>query len=294
VTDPAELIERLESTISGYRAPRALVAFSGGVDSATTLALGARALGREAVTAVTAVSPSYATGELDAARDLAMLIGVEHRTIDTGEVEREAYARNDGMRCFHCKAELYTVLARLVSETAREGTVVMAGANADDKNEFRPGLLAADRFGARNPLLEVGVGKREVRAIARRLGLTVSEKPALACLSSRVAFGIRITPDLLARIDRAEAMVRSLGFETVRVRHRGDVATIEVEPADVRRLEAHSGLSSLLADLRDLGWREAKVDPAGYLAGSMNSTLLINPILSSLRAAARRVNGIAG
>jgi pyridinium-3,5-biscarboxylic acid mononucleotide sulfurtransferase len=277
MTNPAELIERLESTISGYGASSALVAFSGGVDSATTLALGARALGREAVTAVTAVSPSYATGELEAARELAALIGVEHRTVDTGEVEREAYARNDAMRCFHCKAELYTVLARLVSETAREGTVVIAGANADDKNEFRPGLLAADRFGVRNPLLEVGVGKREVRAIARRLGLTVSEKPALACLSSRVAFGIRITPDLLARIDRAEAMVRSLGFETVRVRHRGDVATIEVEPTDVGRLEAHSGLSSLLADLRDLGWRDARVDPAGYLAGSMNATLFVMP-----------------
>jgi len=277
MTNPADLIERLERAIMGYGTPRALVAFSGGVDSATTLALGARALGREAVTAVTAVSPSFAAGELEAARDLAAMIGVEHRTIDTGEVGLEAYARNDAMRCFHCKAELYTVLARLVSETAHDGTVVMAGANADDKNEFRPGLLAADRFGVRNPLLDVGVGKREVRAIARWLGLTVSEKPALACLSSRVAFGIRITPDLLARIDRAEAMVRSLGFDTVRVRHRGEVATIEVEPAEVRRLEAHPGLSELLAKLRDLGWREARVDPAGYLAGRMNATLFVMP-----------------
>jgi uncharacterized protein len=277
MTNPADLIERLEGVIIGYGAPRALVAFSGGVDSATTLALGARALGREAVTAVTAVSPSYATGELEAARQLATLIGVEHRTIETGEVEREAYARNDGMRCFHCKAELYTILGRLDSETADDETVVMAGANADDKSEFRPGLLAADRFGVRNPLLEVGVGKREVRAIARRLGVPVSEKPALACLSSRVAFGIRITPDLLVRIDRAEAMVRSLGFETVRVRHRGDVATIEVEPSEVCRLEAHPGLSGLLADLRDLGWREARVDLSGYRAGAINSTLMAMP-----------------
>jgi len=277
MTNPEELIERLEMAIIGYGAPRAIVAFSGGVDSATTLALGARALGGEAVTAVTAVSPSYASGELEAARQLATLIGVKHRTIETGEVEREAYVRNDAMRCFHCKAELYTVLGRLVSETAHDGTVVMAGANADDLNEFRPGLLAADRFGVRNPLLELGVGKRQVRAIARLLGLAVSEKPALACLSSRVAFGIRITPDLLARIDRAEAMVRSLGFETVRVRHRGDVATIEVEPAEVGRLQAHRGLSALLGDLRDLGWREARVGPSGYRTGSMNSTLLVTP-----------------
>ena len=149
----------------------------------------------------------------------------------------------------------------------------MAGANADDLSDFRPGLRAAAQQGVRNPLLELGVGKREVRAIARRLGLAVADKPALACLSSRVAFGIRISPWLLSRVDRAERMVRALGFDTVRVRHFGDRATIEVVPGEVARLEDHPGLGSLVEDIRSLGWLEVSVDPNGYREGSLNATL---------------------
>jgi pyridinium-3,5-biscarboxylic acid mononucleotide sulfurtransferase len=239
------------------------------------MALAARALGPVAVTAVTAVSPSLPVGELESAREVAASLGVEHRTVQTHEVEREAYARNDAMRCFHCKTELYATLAKLVSDHAEDGMVVLAGANADDANDFRPGLEAARQRGVRNPLLEAGIGKSVVRAMARRLGLPVADKPALACLSSRVAFGIRITPELLARIDRAERAVRALGFEVVRVRHLGETASIEVAAEDVGRLKSHPALEELVAELRRLDWVDVSVDPQGYRTGSLN--VLLSP-----------------
>jgi uncharacterized protein len=241
------------------------------VDSATVLALAARALGRSGVSAVTAVSPSYPEGELDVARTVAHSIGVEHRAVRTNEVEREAYARNDAMRCFHCKTELYATLEALSTEVSSEA-VVLSGANADDLADFRPGLIAADGFGVRSPLLEERIGKEATRAMARALGLSVSEKPALACLSSRVAFGVRITPALLARIDRAEQLVRGLGFDPVRVRHLGTSASVEVTPGHVERLEGHPRWMEVSTRLRQLGWTEISVDPEGYRPGKMNAT----------------------
>jgi uncharacterized protein len=267
-------VEALERRVRSYDAPRAIVAFSGGVDSATVVAVAARALGPGAVEAVTAISPSYPAGELEAARAVAATIGVHHRTIATREVERDAYARNDTLRCFHCKSELYGTLQRLVA--AEEGgprRVVLAGANADDLADVRPGLRAAEHQGVRNPLLEEGFGKTAVREVAAELGLTVADKPALACLSSRVAHGIRITPDLLARIDRAEARVRSLGFDVVRVRHLGAAdASVEVAPNEVARLLRDERLPSLIAELRSEGWSNVRVDLVGYRQGSLNVT----------------------
>ena len=274
MTDPAELVERLEARIRSYGHPRALVAFSGGVDSSTVLAVAARALGRGAVQAVTAVSPSLPAGELDEAEALATGLGVAHRTVETHEVEREAYARNDAQRCYHCKTELYGTLRAILREAAAPGTVILAGANADDANDVRPGLRAAAQQGIANPLLEEGLGKAEVRAVARHLGLPVADKPALACLSSRVAPGIRVTPKLLSRIDRAEQEIRAHGFDTVRVRHLGSTASIEVPAEDVGRLAA---IPALLAALRSLGWDDVTVDPEGYRQGSLNRLLPLIP-----------------
>jgi uncharacterized protein len=265
---------RVERRIREYGASRAVVAFSGGVDSAVVVALAARALGAGAVTSVTAVSASYPDGEFEQARRVAESLGVEHRRVDTGEVEREAYARNDSMRCFHCKMELYTTLRRLRSLATEPDAVLLAGANADDLDDFRPGLRAADELGVRNPLLEEGVGKSTVRSVARLLGLAVADKPALACLSSRVAFGIRITPELLERIDRAEQAVRALGFRDVRVRHLGREARIEVHASEVGRLVSDQRFPGLLGVIRGLGWDEVTVDPDGYRMGSINATLV--------------------
>ena len=277
-----QAIHRVENAIGSYGADRAVVAYSGGVDSSVVVALAARALGAASVTAVTAVSPSYPAGERAAARRVAAAMGVEHRTAETHEVEREAYARNDSLRCFHCKTELYATLARLVTEHAAAGTVFLAGANADDALDFRPGLEAARQRGVRNPLLETGTEKPMVRAIAGHLGLVVADKPALACLSSRVAYGIRITPELLARIDMAEQLVRACGFDVVRVRHRGNSATIEVAPEDVSRLITNDGLEELLGQIRALGWTKVSVDPEGYRTGSLN--VLVPPQLLSTPA----------
>ncbi len=259
------LMAALEARIHGYGG-RAVVALSGGVDSSVVVALAARALEPASVIAVTAVSPSFAGGELASASRVADGLGVVHRVVRTHEVEREAYARNDAMRCYHCKAELYATLSRVVS-IASPGSTVLAGANADDLEDFRPGLWAGERAGVRNPLLEEGVGKADVRAIAGALGLPTADKPALACLSSRIQQGIRVTPELLRRIDRAERIVRALGFEIVRVRHRGQAATIEVEAEEVRRLRDHPRLTSAMAEIRGLGWRSVEIDPTGYRQG---------------------------
>lgn len=267
-------IGALEARIASYGVRRAVVAFSGGVDSAVVVAVAVRTLGPRRVSAVTALSPSYPGGELEAARNVASSLGVLHRTIRTQEVQREAYARNDGQRCFHCKAELFSTLGRLAGMSAGPDVVVLAGANADDALDVRPGLRAGELFGVRNPLLEEGLGKGAVRAVAARLGLPVADKPALACLSSRVAFGIRISPELLERIDRAEAAVRALGFAQVRVRHLPDRASIEVDPPRVPLLLADERLPGLLAALRALGWERVEVDPAGYRAGAMNATMV--------------------
>jgi uncharacterized protein len=271
------LRSRLEAAVVAYEATSAVVALSGGVDSSVVTAVAASALGAGRVVAVTALSPSYPAGELDSAREVAAVLGVEHQTIATGEVEREAYARNDGLRCYHCKMELYTALSRIASQYGGPDAVVLGGANADDVGDLRPGLVAGRQRGVRNPLLERGVGKEQVRSLARELGLPVAEKPAMACLSSRVAFGVRISPDLLARIDRAEHAVRALGFGTVRVRHFGQRAAIEVDVQDLGRLQSHPDLASLLARVRAMGWAEVEVDPHGYRQGSMNATLTVAP-----------------
>ena len=273
MTQAGPLVARVSERILGYGSPQAVVAFSGGVDSSTVLALAARSLGPDAVTAVTAVSPSYPAGELEQAAAVAASLGVAHRVIETHEVEREAYARNDGERCFHCKTELYATINRLALDS--DDSVVMAGANADDVGDFRPGIRAGQQRGVHNPLLEEGLGKAEVRTMARWLGLSVANKPALACLSSRVAFGVRVTPELLARIDQAEALVRELGFDVVRVRHFGDRASIEVD--DVAELMAHPGLGDVRGRMVSMGWRRVDVDLAGYRAGSMNETLSLVP-----------------
>lgn len=264
-------LDRAERKIRDYRVDKVLVAFSGGVDSAVVMAVAARVLGPASVTAVTAVSSSYPAGELDAARSVAAAVGVRHLVVETNEVTKEAYARNDVNRCFHCKMELYATLDRLRAQASTTGAIVLAGANADDATDFRPGGRAAEIKGVRNPLLEAGLTKADVRDAAGQLRLPVADKPALACLSSRVAYGIRVTPELLKRIDEAEHAVRALGFASVRVRHFGAVAKIELPLADLARLIGDSRLPGLVVDLRNLGWNHITLDLEGQRSGSMNA-----------------------
>jgi len=252
-----------------------LVAFSGGADSAFLLAAAARALGAERVVAATAVSPSLPAAELAAAARFADDLGVRHLHPHTDEMSRAGYRANAGNRCYFCKAELLDVLWPVAE---RLGVAhVATGTNADDAVAgFRPGIRAAAERGAVTPLLDAGLTKAQVRAASREWGLVTWDKPAAACLSSRVAFGIEITPSRLGRIERAEAGVRQAladdGIEVanLRVRDLGETGKLEVDRAAVPAVTASAAvLDAVLA----AGFAEAEVDPRGFRSGSMNELL---------------------
>ena len=244
-----------------------IVAYSGGVDSTFLMASAHQALGDRAL-AVTAVSPSLARRELDSARDLAARSGWHHELVATHEVGREEYARNDRDRCYWCKAELFEVLEPRAQEL---GVPVAVGTNTDDLSDHRPGLRAASERSVRAPLVEAHLSKAEIRVLSAGLGLPTADKPASPCLSSRFAYGVRVTPAGLRRVERAEEVVRSHGFVELRVRDHGDLASIEVSPPEVARATALLG--ALSAGLTGLGYKEVVVDPEGFRSGSLNAVL---------------------
>lgn len=267
--EPATVIERqLEAAIAPFG--RVIVAFSGGVDSAVVLTAAARALGAGAL-AVTASSPSVARGEVEGAALSAREIGVTHEIIETREFDDPRYRANEFDRCYYCKSELYSTLSRIAAE--RGYRVVLDGTNADDGTaalDLRPGRAAANEFAVRSPLAELGIGKVEVRAIAARYGLRVADKPATPCLSSRVPHGTRIEIDDLRRIDLAERYLRANGFKTVRVRHFGSIARVEVPVEDIARLreiEARAGRA-----FAAVGYERLEIDSRGYRTGSLNES----------------------
>ncbi len=250
-----------------------LVAFSGGADSAFLLAAAVRALGTDAVVAGTAVSPSLPSSELDAARAYAAGRGVRHLTPRTDELSRPGYVANGADRCFHCKSELLDVL---VPHAAELGLAAVAtGTNADDARAgFRPGIRAAALAGAVTPLLDAGLTKEQVRAASRSWGLETADKPAAACLSSRVAYGLSITPARLGRVEVAERDLRraladaGLPVRDLRVRDLGDTARVEVDAALVDELARRPELLDAVA-----GFAAVEVDPRGFRSGSMNDVL---------------------
>ncbi len=264
----ATISARLDD-LRGVLAPLggAVVAFSGGTDSALVAAMAARTLGERAL-AVTAVSPSLPPGELGEARRVARHVGIRHLAVRTHETERDAYLANGVDRCYHCKTELYEVLWEVASD--QDLPHVLSGANVDDLGDYRPGLRAAAERSVRHPLVEAGFGKAEVREAARALGLPTWDKPASACLSSRIAFGVRITVDELRKVGKAERLLKDLGFREVRVRVHDDLARVEVEAEEVHRLTDPDVRGRIVAALKDLGYRYVTVDLEGFRSGSMN------------------------
>jgi uncharacterized protein len=254
-----------------------VVALSGGVDSAVLLDLAARALGPEKVLAVTGVSASLATGELDAARDVARQLGVHHETVETGELDDGAYRANQGDRCFHCRSNLFELIRNIARH--RGYAQIAYGAIVDDLGDDRPGMRAADGHGVLAPLLEAGVTKREVRILAARAGLSVQEKPAAACLASRIPVGTEVTREKLAQVDRAEAALRREGFRQLRVRHHGDVARIELDEEGLARLGDRAIRKKVARVVQEAGFRHVAVDLEGYRTGSVSRPAAAAPML---------------
>ncbi|EDM81426.1 hypothetical protein PPSIR1_39585 [Plesiocystis pacifica SIR-1] len=267
----AEDLARLESTLRRYGPT--VTAFSGGVDSTLVAVVAARVHGERAL-AVTGVSPSLAESERAFASRVAAELGLRHRLVDTHEIERAGYQANAGDRCYHCKTELFE---RLVVLAKAEGfACVVSGDNLDDLGGHRPGMLAAEENAVRKPLIEAELGKDQIRALARHLGLPNHAKPAAPCLASRVPAGTRVDAKVLAMVEAAEAGVRAQGFAVFRVRHHGEVARIEVPAADLPR--AIERRVELIAACKRAGYLFATLDLSGFRSGSLN---VLNPKVRS-------------
>lgn len=264
-----EAREALLETIRGYG--RVAVAYSGGVDSVVVAKAAQVALGDAAI-AVTAVSQSLAGGELEEARELAREIGIRHRVIHTEEFDDPNYLRNNPDRCYFCKSELYGRLARMMDEL--EVDVLASGINLDDQGDYRPGLKAAEEKGVRHPLQECGIGKAQVRELARFWDLSVWDKPATPCLSSRIAYGEPVTPERVAMIDKAEKWLRAQGLRLLRVRyHKNDMARVEVPIDELPKLATEPIRSELIRVFREAGFKYVTLDLEGFRSGSLNAMI---------------------
>jgi len=265
----AEKRDRLLDLLRSYGS--CAVALSGGLDSAVLAKAAQLALGEKAV-AVTAVSPSLAGGELDEAKQLARQIGIRHETVETGELDIPEYQQNTADRCYHCKIELFAQVERIAKHT--DVSVVADGSNRDDHREHRPGFRAALDQKVKSPLAECGLSKPEIRDLAVHWGLPVWDKPAMPCLSSRIAYGEKITLQRLAMVDQAERFLRRRGFQPLRVRyHRGDVARIEVASEALSKF-AEAGFRRQVVDkLKSLGFKYVSLDLEGFRSGSLNAVL---------------------
>jgi uncharacterized protein len=250
-----------------------VVAYSGGVDSAYLACVAHDALGDRAL-AVTADSPSYPERHREMALQIAEQFGFEHAVIHTAELERPEYRANPANRCYFCKHELYTHLTRIASE---RGAIVVDGNNADDRGDYRPGRQAAREFGVRSPLDEAGLTKDEIRELSHAAGLPTWDEPASACLSSRIPYFSEVTDEKLRMIERAEQVLRTLGFRVCRVRHHDELARIEVDRAELPRALDAGTSARIVRELKAIGYRYVTIDLQGYRTGSLNEGLVLTP-----------------
>ncbi len=259
--------EHLQAILSDMES--VLVAYSGGVDSALLLKVAHDVLGTRAIGAI-ATSPAYAAEETEEALAVAEQMGIPVITLETHELEDERYVANDFNRCYFCKTELFTRLEPLAKQYNLRH--IAYGVNKDDDSDFRPGQRAAREFSVCGPLKEAGMGKREIRAVARLLGVPIWDKPAMACYSSRIPYGSKVDVASLQMIYKAEKLLRDLGFRQVRVRHHDKIARIEVERSELSRL-IEDEMSRVVTDgLRKIGYTYVTVDLLGYRTGSMNES----------------------
>jgi uncharacterized protein len=254
-----------------------IIAYSGGVDSAYLAYVAHDTLGDQAL-AITADSPSYSEHHRHMAVQIAERFGLHHEVIRTHELDRPEYRANPVNRCYYCKHELYSHLSRIAIDRR---AVVVDGNNADDRGDYRPGRLAARELGVRSPLDEVDLGKNEIRELSRRAGLPSWDEPASACLSSRIPYHAEVTDEKLRAIERAEQVLRSLGFRVCRVRHHDDLARLEIGRDELQRALVPEVAAVIVRELKAIGYRYVTIDLQGYRTGSLNEGLLLRPAPAS-------------
>jgi uncharacterized protein len=276
-SDPQELagLAALEARIAQLGS--AVVCYSGGVDSAFVLLVATRVLGARAV-GLTAVSPSLAPAEKEIAERVAKQIGARHELVDTHEIDVPGYVANGADRCFHCKTELYTVARAWADANGFVDAAILNGTNVEDLGDYRPGLEAAKNAAIVSPLLEVGMGKADVRRLSKALGLGVWDKPASACLSSRLPYGTAVTRDRLSQIGGLEEDLRALGFRQLRVRWHDKIARIEIDVAELARTLEPGVREAIVAAGKRHGFAYVTLDLQGYRQGSHNELLAGNAL----------------
>ena len=265
VAKDAALRERLRG------AGRVLIAFSGGVDSSYLAWVASDTLGSNAL-AVTAVSASYPESHRRMAEDVVARFAIEHRFVDTHEMDSDAYRANNPDRCYHCKSELFEVLGKLREQLGFDA--VAYGINTDDTGDFRPGHRAAAEQGVLSPFLDVALSKAEIRALSRAAGLPTADLPSSACLSSRLPYGTAVTPERLRQVEQGEERLRALGFRQVRLRHHGELARIEIDPSELALALEPRMARALVAAIKPLGFRFVSLDLEGYRTGALNEVLV--------------------
>jgi len=269
--DQAQATSRLRALEERLRAlGSVMVAYSGGVDSAFLAATAHRVLG-DRMLAVLADSPSLARRDMEQARAFALTHGIPLRVIQTEELDKPEYQRNDANRCFHCKTELFEGMKKLGAELGF--AQIAYGMNADDRRDYRPGQRAAEEHEVLAPLAEAGLTKQEIRALAREAGYTLWDRPAAPCLSSRVEYGRTVTRDVLEQVERAEESMRQLGFREFRVRHHGELARVEIARAELSRALTIEMMDRISAELRGAGFQYVTLDCTGFRSGSLNAVL---------------------
>lgn len=276
--DPA-LAAKADALAERLRAAgRVLVAFSGGVDS-SYLAFAAHAALGDGALAVTALSPSYPAAHRRVAEQVVRRFGLAHRFVETHELERAGYRANAPDRCYHCKSELFEVLGALRDRLGFDA--VAYGVNTDDTGDFRPGHRAAGERGVLSPFLDAGLSKAEIRSLSRAAGLPTADLPASACLSSRLPYGTEVTPERLAQVEEGEERLRALGFRQVRLRHHGELARVEIDPAELAAALEPAMARAIVAAIKPLGFRYVSLDLEGYRTGALNEVLFVGDFAAS-------------